>query len=161
MASRQVRDETLSMFYADNLLLVYLPETKDISAGHPKLTSWLRSVGCDNAAGFRDLVVVYRKVGVQRDVEERLLRLMKAGGVKTGEASVRWNRIEGASKLLEGGDVYVMRLKWEQVVRQSGEVSNWSGKEKSLAEEHSVWRRDVAIRVSVLINWEWPLRVQC
>lgn len=121
------------MFYAANLFLVYLSQTTPGTLEDSGVISWLRGLGTENAAELRNLVIVYRKKYLQRGVEERLLELMKAEGVKMDEASVRWNRIEGASKLTEGGDVYVMRLKREKQVRQTNEVSRWSGEDKYVA----------------------------
>ena len=89
--SKQVRDETLSIFYGNRSFLFTLMNTEIDGL---TVRKWLRTIGKENAAKLRTLKIVYRTKADRRYVKEDLMREMKKLGVKTDEDVVMVKRLQ-------------------------------------------------------------------
>ena len=88
--SKQVREDTLSIFYGSHTFLVTLMD-KNIDGR--TIRQWLETIGRKNASRLRDVKLVYRTKKDRRYIEGRLLPAMRRLSVRTDEGMVDVKRL--------------------------------------------------------------------
>ncbi|KAK3718515.1 hypothetical protein LTR37_005019 [Vermiconidia calcicola] len=89
--SKEIREETLSIFYGSHTFLVTLME-KNIDGG--LICKWLKTIGKANAARLSDLRLVYRKKKDKHYIQTELMKVMEKLGVRTDDGVLTVKKLE-------------------------------------------------------------------
>ena len=84
-ATRQVRDETLTVFYGSSTFVLTL---FDISIDGAAIESWLQAIGAQSTSYLRRIKIIYRRKKTAKYIKKKLLSTMEQLGIRSATEGV-------------------------------------------------------------------------